>query len=185
MKKFLSLFRRKKEDRVIKYIEKDVYNLVDVDPTQISDLPHKGKLIKARVVEVYDGDTCTVIFAYGTEFLKFKIRVLGVDTPEIKVRGVDKNNEKAVNLAKLEKEAGIIVRDDVRNLIQNSIVSIKMSKWDKFGGRVNGEIFLQQGGTLTDFLLEHNLAKLYDGGKKEAWSKKELQTIIKQNNPIK
>nr|QBK86375.1 MAG: thermonuclease/nuclease [Marseillevirus LCMAC102] len=179
MKKFWSLFRRKKEG------DNSIFDLATIDPICISDLPHKGKLIKAKITDVYDGDTCTVIFAFGTEFLKIKIRVLGVDTPEIKVRGVDKSNKKAVTLAKLEKEAGIIVRDDVRNQILNSIVSIKMIKWDKFGGRVDGEIFLQKGGTLTDFLLKHNLAKPYDGGKKEAWSKKELKTIINQNNPIK
>ena len=38
----------------------------------------------AKVVDVYDGDTCTVIFNLSDNLVKFKCRCRGYDSPEMK-----------------------------------------------------------------------------------------------------
>ena len=147
-----------------------------VNPKDVPSIPHKGKVIPAKVTSVYDGDTCTVIFVYGGDYLKWNIRIIGVDAPEVKVRG------DSSEIAKLEEKAGAHVRDKVRALINNKILDIRMDKWDKYGGRVNGAVILpspSQYTTLTEYLLAKKYAKEYHGQKKEEWTRKELEYILK------
>ena len=154
-------------------------SLEEVIADDIPILPYKGEAITARVVDVYDGDTCTVIYAYGDEYLKTKIRVLGVDTPEKKVRG----DRRGTEIGNLEERAGSHIADKVRDLIDGKIVQVRMDKFDKYGGRVNGEIFLPSGSqydTLTEYLLENKYAKEYHGEKKEAWGEDDLNFIMGQ-----
>lgn len=67
---------------------------------------------KAHVTSVYDGDTITVDIdlGFGIVFRKQKIRLYGIDTPE--VRGP-------------EKEEGKKVRDLVRSLILDKDIEIQ------------------------------------------------------------
>lgn len=143
----------------------------------IEILPYKKKKIPAKVVSVYDGDTCTIIYPYGKEFLKTKIRVSGVDTPELSVRGETRGSE----LGELEEKAALHVKNVVQNLIEGKIIDVKMNKFDKYGGRVNGNIFLPEDcgyETLTEFLVVKKYAREYSGQKKENWTKEELEYIL-------
>ena len=85
---------------------------------------------KALVTKVYDGDTITVDIDLGFGVCRKgqKIRLLGIDTPEI--RGD-------------EREEGLKSRDALRGQIINKWVSIKTFK-DKKGkyGRWLGEVWL-------------------------------------------
>jgi len=85
----------------------------------------------AFVTDVYDGDTITINIdlGFGMKMEKVKLRVFGIDTPEL--RGP-------------EKKAGIVARDFVRDLILNKNVIIKTHR-DKKGkyGRYLGEIFIE------------------------------------------
>ena len=103
---------------------------------------------KATVTKVYDGDTITVDFDLGFGILirKQKIRLLGVNTPE--VRGS-------------EKPQGIISRDALRQRILGKVVTIKTSK-DKKGkyGRWLGEVFMEEE-NINKWLLKEGYAKAY------------------------
>lgn len=48
----------------------------------------KGLKTYARVIDLYDGDTITVVFDVNGYFLKFKCRLIGVDTCEIRSKNV-------------------------------------------------------------------------------------------------
>ena len=49
---------------------------------------------KAKVLDVYDADTCTLLIDVGFNIhLKEKVRLLGIDTPEIKTRNKREKNE--------------------------------------------------------------------------------------------
>ena len=121
---------------------------------------------KAKILSVYDGDG-----VFGAEvdmgmnlFQRKSIRLFGVDTPEM--RGEN-------------KKAGKIVRDFVRNLILGKDVII-VTKKDKTGkyGRLLASILID-GNNLSDLLVDKGYAKLYYGGKKCKWSKKEIDYILK------
>ncbi len=103
---------------------------------------------KATVTKVYDGDTITVDFDLGFGILirKQKIRLLGINTPE--VRGP-------------EKPQGIISRDALRQRILGKVVTIKTSK-DKKGkyGRWLGEVFVEDE-NINQWLISEGYAKEY------------------------
>jgi|TARA_E500000318_G_scaffold68437_1_gene63214 micrococcal nuclease len=103
---------------------------------------------KATVTKVYDGDTITVDFDLGFGILirKQKIRLLGINTPE--VRGP-------------EKPQGIISRDALRQRILGKVVTIKTSK-DKKGkyGRWLGEVFVEEE-NINQWLITEGYAKEY------------------------
>ena len=151
--------------------------LENFDHTTIDFLPHRKKIIDAKVIDCYDGDTITILYGYGNEFLKTKIRVIGIDTPEIRVLG----EFKGTSIGNLEQEAALHVKNDVKNLIENKIFKVRMDKFDKYGGRVNGTIFLplETGyNTLSDYLIAKRYAKEYSGNKKENWTSEELMYIL-------
>ena len=101
---------------------------------------------KALVTKVYDGDTITVDIdlGFGVCLKGQKIRLLGIDTPEI--RGV-------------EREEGLRSRDVLRGKIINKWVSIKTFK-DKKGkyGRWLGEVWLDDL-CMNEWLLTEGYAK--------------------------
>jgi len=110
---------------------------------------------KAFVTDVYDGDTITCDIDCGFYMIlkKQKIRLYGIDTPE--VRGE-------------EREHGLIVRDILRNKILNKHIILETKK-DKKGkyGRWLGMIYLKEGDTykqytnLNEWLIENNHATVY------------------------
>ena len=146
------------------------------DPDEIPTVPYKGVRVRVFVYDVYDGDTCSILVPFGDEYLKLKIRVLGVDTPEVKVRGAAKGTE----LGDLEEQAGAHVREKVKALIEEKECEVRLDKWDKYGGRVNGVVFLESRkyATLTEYLLANYYAKEYHGKKKEDWTAEELGRIL-------
>jgi len=103
---------------------------------------------KATVTKVYDGDTITVDFDLGFGILirKQKIRLYGINTPE--VRGP-------------EKPEGIISRDALRERILGKVVTIKTFR-DKKGkyGRWLGEVFVEEE-NINQWLISEGYAKEY------------------------
>jgi len=114
-----------------------------------------------KVVRVVDGDTVTVEANYLPPELgsTMKVRILGVDTPEKAPR------------AKCEKEAaaGLAASAFVRQTLNKaSSVKIEVKDWDKYGGRVLGDVLID-GEKLSSILIKNNLARAYNGGAKKSW----------------
>jgi len=102
---------------------------------------------KAKIIDVYDGDTVTAIVDLGfLHFQEMKLRLYGIDTPEL--RGE-------------EREQGLIVRDIVRDLILDKEVEIYSYK-DKQGkyGRYLATIVLD-GININEYLVNQGHAKVY------------------------
>ena len=106
----------------------------------------------SHIHSVYDGDTCTVDIDLGLNIVirKEKIRLFGIDTPEL--RGVSDE----------EKERGRQARDWLReNLDAAEEVLIRTHK-DKSGkyGRLLGEL-IADGKNLNLALVDQGMAKEY------------------------
>ena len=115
-------------DEVIK--DKKLYKqLESFDAKDVSLFNLDNCSFHVKCVEVYDGDTITIILYLFNSFYKFKVRLLHINTPEIRTKNLD------------EKKAGFEARDYLRGLILNKIIKIKCGKFDKYG-RLLGEIFL-------------------------------------------
>lgn len=156
-------------------IKNEIEKLMEVDPDLVPKVPYQYRLIHVRVVDVYDGDTCTVVFLFGNDYMKIKLRIKGIDTPE--KRGS----------SKLEKEAANIVKMEVRGLVLNKICLAKFTNWGKYGGRIIGDLYIpgkeSERVTLATYLLDKEYAKSYDGGKKGKWTPEELLKIVDESTP--
>ena len=101
---------------------------------------------EAIVTQVYDGDTITVDIDLGFDVIlkKQKIRLLGIDTPE--VRGPERAN-------------GLISRDALRGRILDKQVIIKTEKRGKYG-RWLGIIYIKDT-NINQWLINEGYAKEY------------------------
>ena len=103
----------------------------------------------ARCTSVYDGDSITVDIDLGFNhwMLNQKIRLFGINTPE--VRG-------------LERPSGLIARDRLRELIEGRDI-ILASHMDRAGkyGRWLGTIYIDDI-NINKLLLDEGLATIYE-----------------------
>ena len=117
----------------------------------------------AKCVHAYDGDTIHVVFKMpnSNDCYKWVIRMMGIDTPEIKTKN------------KSEKQLAIKARDFLRELILDKIIIIECLDFDKYG-RLLGNIFIEGNEkSLSNMMIEKGFAKAYDGGTKSKWGESE------------
>lgn len=112
-----------------------------------------GKTKWGKVVKVYDGDTIHVVFYLGCKPYRWKCRLLGIDTPEIKTKLKD------------EHEAAIKAKEKLSELILNKIITINCSNFDKYG-RLLITIY-KSGVNINEFMIRQGHAYKYDGGTKK------------------
>jgi endonuclease YncB( thermonuclease family) len=87
------------------------------------------------------------------------VRVYGVDTPEKSFR------------AQCEKEAalGLKATEYTKELVSKAKqVQVLYYSWDKYGGRVLGDLFLD-GKSLRKSLINNGFAREYFGDAKQSW----------------
>ena len=114
-----------------------------------------------KITRVKDGDTVEFEAKWLPAPLKplLSLRVLGVDTPEKAPR------------AKCEKEAkgGQAATDFTKKKVAEAKkIQIEIKDWDKFGGRVLGDVILD-GQSLSKMLIDNNMARPYHGEAKKSW----------------
>ena len=102
----------------------------------------------ALVTEVYDGDTITVDIdlGFGIKLIDQKIRLFGINSPELKGK---------------TKSEGIKSRDKLTQLILNKQIKIETikDKKEKYG-RLLGKIWVEQT-LINDVLISEGLAVPY------------------------
>jgi len=114
-----------------------------------------------KLTRVLDGDTVAFEANFLPEPLKkeLSIRVYGVDTPEKGFR------------AKCESEntKGLAATEFTKKSIANAKkIEVAIADWDKFGGRVLGDIILD-GQSLRSLLIKNGYAREYYGEAKQSW----------------
>jgi endonuclease YncB( thermonuclease family) len=120
------------------------------------------KVYDFPVIRVVDGDTVEFVAPFLPAPLKPKlaVRVFGVDTPEKGFR------------AKCESEAkrGADATAFTKKVISESKTArVAIIDWDKFGGRVLGDIILDNNVSLRALLIQNGFAREYYGEAKQSW----------------
>ena len=116
-----------------------------------------------RVIKITDGDTiCIATKIPYLETLneskivyRFHIRLLGIDTPEMK----SKNPE--------EKKLAYMARDFLQDMILNKNVILENMSTDKYG-RILANVITEEGQDISNIMLDKRFAVTYDGGKKKS-----------------
>jgi len=114
-----------------------------------------------EITRVIDGDTVEIAGDFLPEPLppKLSIRVMGIDTPEKPPRA------QCDAEAALAKKASAFTKNAVANALEVDVVILK---WDKYGGRVLGEVYLDHQ-SLAESLISAGLARPYKGEAKSSW----------------
>lgn len=113
---------------------------------------------KAKILEVVDGDTLDILIDLGFEVsYKTRIRLLGVDTPEIHSKNADIKKSGQISKKFVEEWVG-------RN--PDVIVSTVKDKSEKYGRILATLRPLAGDEALNDLLIREKMAVPYFGGKK-------------------
>jgi endonuclease YncB( thermonuclease family) len=115
-----------------------------------------------RVLRVVDGDTIEFQATWVPAPMRQRIllRVYGVDTPEKGHR------------AKCPQEAqrGQAATEFVHRVIASSSTARPfVTDWDKYGGRVLGDVILDNNVSLRALLIQNGFARAYFGEAKQSW----------------
>ena len=156
--RFYNPFRRNEQNTNLKnkkpcnnYMEED--DDIKWEDTVEFTFPING----GRVIKVYDGDTITIASKLpydASPMYRLSVRLNGIDTPEIKGKGVSEE----------EKEAAKVARDFVSNLVFNKYVVLKNIASEKYG-RILADVYIGDV-HLNELLIEKRYAVKYDGGTK-------------------
>jgi endonuclease YncB( thermonuclease family) len=118
------------------------------------------EIVHWPIVEIYDGDTVYAeIPTLPAPLRRVGLRLAGIDAPELGRR------------ARCAGEAALAdrARAKLAQMLANGAIAIKPIGWDKYGGRVDVEIFAG-GISVADRLVGAGLARRYDGnGKRAGW----------------
>ncbi len=118
---------------------------------------------KAKVVDVYDGDTITIVLLNKCSFEKHKLRLYGIDTPEMKPLRNDPNRDEI-------KKNALISKNKLSELVLNKIIEVDLIGNEKYG-RLLGTVFTINYCSRTDinqYMIDNNYAYAYFGGTKQS-----------------
>lgn len=149
-----------------------------------SSLIPSGSAFTAVVPSCYDGDTCyTSHLSFNGQplpdmFSSMKIRLLGIDTPELSRAGCE-----------LERCLARRAKHEMERIVESGkgyVLNLQKCKPDKYGGRMVCDILTRKGEVASELMLKTGLAVAYEGKKKDfSWcqhrkSPKELEKNIDQ-----
>ena len=120
------------------------------------------KVYDYPITRVIDGDTVEFSAPFLPAPLKprLAVRVFGVDTPEKGFRAQCES----------EKQRGEAASAFTKKVITESKTArVALIDWDKFGGRVLGDIILDNNVSLRALLIQNGFAREYYGEAKQSW----------------
>ena len=124
-------------------------------------MPKNSATYDAQVLKVSDGDTIVIAAPFLPAPLKpqLAVRIYGVDTPEKGHRAQCPQEAQRAELAS----------NYTKQLIaQGGKIQVTLYAWDKFGGRVLGDIIVN-GQSVRAGLIQNGLAREYYGDAKKSW----------------
>ena len=116
-----------------------------------------------KVVDVYDGDSCRVVFRHNNVINKWNIRMNGYDSPEIRP------SKKLENRDEIKKKA-VEAKEFLKSLVmnENQLVYLNCCSFDKYG-RLLGDMFINKNDSdsVNQLMINNNHAYEYHGGTKK------------------
>ncbi len=121
----------------------------------------QGVTYDAKILRVSDGDTIVISAPFLPSPLKpeLAVRIYGVDTPE---KG---HRAQCPSEAQRGEAASAFTKQAVASTQKHQVT---LYAWDKFGGRVLGDIILN-GVSLRSELIRNGFAREYYGDAKQSW----------------
>ena len=124
-------------------------------------MPKNSATYDAQVLRVSDGDTIVIAAPFLPAPLKpeLAVRIYGVDTPEKGHRA---------QCPQEDQRAQVASQYTKQLIAQGGKIQVTLYAWDKFGGRVLGDIIVN-GQSVRAGLIANGLAREYYGDAKQSW----------------
>jgi len=144
-----------------------------------------GQEFETKVTNIYDADTCRCVFYLNGKLVKYTIRLVGIDTPEIRPRKTVENRDEEIASAKRARNRLIQLATDqtidlelapgkkeIQKLLDSNkkLITIKCEEFDKYG-RLLGKLY-DGDVCFNELLIQEGHAYAYDGGTKKAFKTK-------------
>jgi endonuclease YncB( thermonuclease family) len=114
--------------------------------------------LPADVLRVIDGDTFEArVHVWPGLDITTKIRLRGVDAPELKAR------------CPAERGMAEAARDALRDMLAEGAVAVSAITLDKYGGRVVADTGTRSIANVSSELLARGYARSYAGGRRRGW----------------
>jgi len=112
-----------------------------------------GRKVQAKVIRIYDGDTCFVTFNPwpldpNSQEWEFRVRLMEYNSEEIRQKKDDPDREEKKQKALEDKQA-------LASLIEDKIVTLECSHFDNFG-RILAHVYTPDGVCVNKKMLEDN-----------------------------
>jgi endonuclease YncB( thermonuclease family) len=142
-------------------MKKIILALLLVPALALAQKTPKGVTYDAQILRVSDGDTIVIAAPFLPAPLKpeLAVRIYGVDTPE---KG---HRAQCPGEAQRGEMASAFTKQAVASTQKHQVT---LYGWDKFGGRVLGDIVLN-GTSLRSELIRNGFAREYFGEAKQSW----------------
>jgi endonuclease YncB( thermonuclease family) len=121
-----------------------------------------GKTFFARPINIYDGDTFSIIFLHK-DVIKYRCRCIDYDSPEMKPSLSNPNREK-------EKALAVIAKNRFTELLtkhESGLVFVECFEFDKYGRILVRVYNMIDTKSINEIMIEEGHGKIYDGGKKD------------------
>lgn len=149
----------------IRFYSKPLYDHKLRNAQKTKNFSFEGKKYLAKIVDVYDGDTITAVIRRRGKLEQHKIRLINLDTPEMKPPIDSINREAQIKSACDAKDALIAKLVETKYL-----VTLECHEFDKYG-RILATVHTRPGWfkssiNLNEWMVENQYGREYDGGKK-------------------
>ena len=162
--------------------------LETINPSDIKLFSYKGETHNCVIApeDIYDGDTIKIVIIRNNEAIKLSMRLIGIDTPELRPRLVKipefmTVEEKCdITQAQRQRELEVLhakqARDALRAYIKSNTLQVDFMGSDKYG-RELGILYIIRANdreNINQWMIDNDYAREYSGGKRDPWVFPEL-----------
>lgn len=135
------------------------------DKEKIKCFSFKDQIFYGYPINIYDGDTLSLLFVYKDEVIKYRCRCIGYDSPEMKPSLSNPNRDNEKELAHKAKDRFI----QLLTKHETKMIKVKCGDFDKYG-RLLIEIWnMVDIESINEIMIKEGHGKSYDGGTKDKW----------------
>lgn len=173
-------------------ISEDIVKIININNDDINIFSLEGKEIIGKVVDIYDADTCKIVFILDTKIVKFNCRLNGIDAPELRQSKKNPNRIVEKKAAQIARNRLIQLCTDIdvnieekfnrkqkKYLMQKNkkIIKVKCQEFDKYGRLLVDLYTLENNEYINHKLIDEGYVNQYSGGKKQIFKFNQIEEI--------
>lgn len=140
------------------YYQNLLEELKQIDYKKIKNNIFQDLELDAYCFNVHDTDTISVLFKYNNEIIKYNIRLMALDAPELKSKDAN------------ERELCIKGTEYLKQLILNKLIKVKTYKTDKYGRMLGSVSTIGLNPiNINEDLIKKGYCREYYGDAKKDW----------------